>query len=80
MIFQTVKYLIIERLNLEEDTEINMDTSFSDDLEADSIGLVELIMSIEDEYGVEIDDEDAEKIKTVRDAVEYIEGIINKKS
>jgi acyl carrier protein len=71
--------LIIERLNLEEDIEINMDTSFSDDLEADSIGLVELIMSIEDEYDIEIDDEDAENIKTVRDAVEYIEGIINKK-
>ncbi len=79
MIFQTIKNLIIERLNLEEDIEINMDTSFSDDLEADSIGLVELIMSIEDEYDIEIDDEDAENIKTVRDAVEYIEGIINKK-
>jgi acyl carrier protein len=72
--------LIIERLNLEEDTEINMDTSFMDDLEVDSIGLVELIMSIEDEYDIEIDDEDAEMIKTVRNAVEYIEGIINKKS
>lgn len=80
MIFQTIKNLIIERLNLEEDIEITMDTSFSDDLEADSIGLVELIMSIEDEYDIEIDDEDGEKIKTVRDAVEYIEGIINKKS
>jgi len=79
LIFQTIKNLIIERLNLEEDIEINMDTSFSDDLEADSIGLVELIMSIEDEYDIEIDDEDAENIKTVRDAVEYIEGIINKK-
>ncbi|SHI72414.1 acyl carrier protein [Dethiosulfatibacter aminovorans DSM 17477] len=80
MIFQTIKNLIIERLNLEEDIEITMDTSFSDDLEADSIGLVELIMSIEDEYDIEIDDQDGEKIKTVRDAVEYIEGIINKKS
>jgi acyl carrier protein len=80
LIFQTIKNLIIERLNLEEDTVINMDTSFADDLEADSIGLVELIMSIEDEYDIEIDDEDAEKIKTVRNAVEYIEGIINKKS
>lgn len=80
MIFQTIKNLIIERLNLEEDVEITMDTSFTDDLEADSIGLVELIMSIEDEYDIEINDEDGENIKTVRDAVEYIEGIINKKS
>lgn len=80
MIFETLKNLIIERLNLDENTEINMDTSFVNDLEADSIGLVELIMGIEDEYEIEIDDENAEKIKTVRDAVEYLEAIINKKS
>lgn len=80
MIFETLKNLIITRLNLDENTIINMDTSFVNDLEADSIGLVELIMGIEDEYEIEIDDENADKIKTVRDAVEYLEAIINKKS
>ncbi|MBN2285357.1 MAG: acyl carrier protein [Tissierellales bacterium] len=80
MIFETLKNLIIERLNVDEDFPITLDTSFVDDLEADSIGLVELIMGIEDEYDIEIDDENADKIKTVRDAVEYLEKTINKKS
>jgi acyl carrier protein len=75
--FETIKKLIIERLNLEENTVITMDTLFIEDLEADSIALVELIMGMEDEYGIEIDDEDAEKIKTVRDAIEYIENKID---
>jgi acyl carrier protein len=80
LIFETLKNLIIERLNVDEDFPITLDTSFVDDLEADSIGLVELIMGIEDEYDIEIDDENADKIKTVRDAVEYLEKTINKKS
>ena len=78
--FEKIKALIINRLNLDEDTVITMDTSFADDLEADSIALVELIMGIEDEYGIEIDDENAEKINTVRDAIEYLENIIDQKS
>jgi acyl carrier protein len=78
--FEKIRTLIINRLNLDEDTVITMDTSFADDLEADSIALVELIMGIEDEYGIEIDDENAEKIKTVRDAIEYLENIIDQKS
>lgn len=80
MIFETLKNLIIERLSLDEEIEITLDTSFIEDLEADSIGVVELIMAIEDEYDIEIADEDAENIKTVRNAVEYLEKIINKKS
>lgn len=80
MIFETLKNLIIERLSLDEEIEITLDTSFVEDLEADSIGVVELIMAIEDEYDIEIADEDAENIKTVRNAVEYLEKIINKKS
>jgi acyl carrier protein len=80
LIFETLKNLIIERLSLDEDVEITLDTSFVEDLEADSIGVVELIMAIEDEYDIEIADEDAENIKTVRNAVEYLEKIINKKS
>ncbi|MBV1757268.1 MAG: acyl carrier protein [Dethiosulfatibacter sp.] len=80
MMFEKIRALIINRLSLDEDTVITMDTSFADDLEADSIALVELIMGIEDEYGIEIDDENAEKIKTVRDAIEYLENIIDQKS
>jgi acyl carrier protein len=72
---QEIKKIIIERLNLDENTEITMETSFVDDLDADSISLVELIMGLEDEYGIEIEDEDAEKIKTVKDAIDYLESI-----
>jgi len=72
---QEIRKIIIEKLNLDDDTEITLETSFVDDLEADSISLVELIMGLEDEYGIEIEDEDAEKIKTVKDAVDYLEGI-----
>ncbi|MFO7887499.1 MAG: acyl carrier protein [Eubacteriales bacterium] len=75
MDLQEIRKIIIEKLNLDDDTEITLETSFVDDLEADSISLVELIMGLEDEYGIEIEDEDAEKIKTVKDAVDYLEGI-----
>ncbi|HCX04081.1 MAG TPA: acyl carrier protein [Clostridiales bacterium] len=75
MELQEIKKIIIERLNLDENTEITMETSFVDDLDADSISLVELIMGLEDEYGIEIEDEDAEKIKTVKDAIDYLESI-----
>lgn len=75
MDLKEIRKIIIEKLNLDDDTEINLETSFVDDLEADSISLVELIMGLEDEYGIEIEDEDAEKIKTVKDAVDYLESI-----
>jgi len=67
-----IRRIIIEKLNLDDDTDITLETSFVDDLEADSISLVELIMGLEDEYGIEIEDEDAEKIKTVQDAIDYL--------
>jgi len=70
-IFQTVRQLIAEKLGLEED-EITLESSFLDDLGADSLDLVELIMAFEEEYDMEIPDEDAERIVTVGDAVEYI--------
>lgn len=70
-IFQKVRQLIAEQLGLEED-EISLDSSFLDDLGADSLDLVELIMAFEEEYELEIPDEDAERISTVSDAVEYI--------
>jgi len=72
---QEIRKIIIEKLNLDDDTKITLETSFVDDLEADSISLVELIMGLEDEYGIEIEDEDAEKIKTVKDAIDYLESI-----
>jgi len=70
-----IRRIIIEKLNLDDDTDITLETSFVDDLEADSISLVELIMGLEDEYGIEIEDEDAEKIKTVQDAIDYLESV-----
>ncbi len=75
MDLQEIKKIIIEKLNLDDDTKITLETSFVDDLDADSISLVELIMGLEDEYGIEIEDEDAEKIKTVKDAIDYLESI-----
>ena len=66
-----VKHIIVEQLGVSAD-EVLPEASFVDDLGADSLDLVELIMMLEEEFGGEIPDEDAEKIQTVQDAVEYI--------
>ena len=66
-----VKELVASQLGKSEE-EVTPDSSFIEDLGADSLDLVELIMSMEDEYGLEISDEDAEKIVTVKDAVKFI--------
>jgi acyl carrier protein len=66
-----VKSIIVEQLGVDAD-EVNPDASFVEDLGADSLDTVELIMAFEEEFGVEISDDEAEKIKKVRDAVEYI--------
>ena len=71
MIFDKVKEIIADQLGIDEE-EIVSDASFIDDLGADSLDLVELIMALEEEFDMEIPDEDAEKIKTVGDAVDYI--------
>ena len=63
--------LISEQFNIEEG-DINLDTSFRDDLNADSLDLVELVMALEDEFGLEIEDEDIENINTVGDSINYI--------
>lgn len=66
-----VKEVIAEQLNIDEE-EIKPDASFIDDLGADSLDTVELIMAFEEEFDLEIPDEEAEKIKTVQDAIEHI--------
>ena len=72
-VFEKVKGIIVEQLGVDE-SEITMEASFRDDLEADSLDLVELIMAFEEEFGGEISDEEAQKITTVGAAVEYLKG------
>lgn len=68
-----VTKIIVDRLGVEE-SEVKPEASFKDDLGADSLDVVELVMELEDEFELEISDEDAEKIATVQDVVTYIEG------
>jgi acyl carrier protein len=70
--FDRLKKIIVEQLGVDEE-EVTPQASFVEDLNADSLDLVELIMSLEEEFGMEISDEDAEKIQKVSDAVEFIE-------
>ena len=72
MIFDKVKEIIIEQLQVDE-SEVTLDTNLMKDLSADSLDAVEIIMAIEDEYGIEIPDEEAEKFQTGRDLVKYVE-------
>ncbi len=71
MAFDKVRAIIAEQLGIEAD-EITMESSFIDDLGADSLDIVELIMALEEEFDMEIPDEDAEKISTVGDVIDYI--------
>jgi acyl carrier protein len=70
--YDRMKKIVVEQLGVDEE-EVKPEASFVDDLNADSLDLVELIMSLEEEFGAEISDEDAENIRTVQDAVDYIE-------
>ena len=70
-VFEKVKGIIAEQLGVEEE-KVTENASFIDDLGADSLDIVELIMALEEEFDIEIPDEDAEKIATVKDAVDYI--------
>ncbi|MEI6153193.1 MAG: acyl carrier protein [Deltaproteobacteria bacterium] len=75
---EKVKKMIVEQLGVSE-AEVIPEAKFIDDLGADSLDIVELIMALEDEYGIEIPDEDAEKMETVGDAIRYIEEhLVNK--
>jgi acyl carrier protein len=70
-IYEKVKGIIVEQLGVDE-SEVTMEASFRDDLEADSLDLVELIMAFEEEFGGEISDDEAQKITTVQQAVDYL--------
>lgn len=70
--FERIRELVAEKVGVEPE-DITMETSFTDDLEADSITLFELVMAIEDEFDIEVDDESIEKIETVGDIVKYLE-------
>ena len=71
--FDKIKDIIIDQLQVEE-SDVAMDTNLMKDLSADSLDAVEIIMAIEDEFGIEIPDEDAEKFQTVSDIVNYVEA------
>ena len=71
--FDKVKAIVVEQLGVDE-AEVTIDSTFIDDLGADSLDIVELIMAFEEEFNVEIPDNVAEKIKTVKDTVEYIDS------
>lgn len=70
--FDKVRDIVVDQLGVEAD-EVNIDSTFIDDLGADSLDIVELIMAFEEIFGIEIPDEAAEKIKTVQDVVSYID-------
>ena len=74
--FERLKKIIVEQLGVDE-ADVKLEASFVDDLNADSLDLVELVMSLEEEFGTEISDEDAENIRSVQDAVDYIDERLN---
>ena len=73
MEFEKIRTIISDVLNVSED-EVSLETTFVQDLGADSLDTVELVMAFEEEFGCEIPDEEAEKIQTVQDAVNYIDS------
>ncbi len=76
-IFEKVVKIVSQKLQIQE-SEVKEESSFVDDFGADSLDLVELIMKMEEEFGVEISDEESQKILTVRDAVNFIESKLTK--
>ena len=71
-VFEKVKKIVVDRLGVTDD-QVTTEASFTEDLGADSLDTVELVMAFEEEFNIEIPDEDAEKIATVKDAVTYIQ-------
>ena len=76
MVFEKLKQIIADVLNVDPD-EISMDTTFMDDLGADSLDVFQIIMGIEEEFDIEVPTEEAENITTVEEAVEWINSAIN---
>ncbi len=76
-VFETLKEIIVEELDVTPE-QVTPDARFQEDLGADSLDVVELIMKIEEKFGIEVPDTDAEKIRTVQDAVNYIENKLKK--
>ena len=74
--FDKIKDIIVDKLGIDED-QVTKDATFTDDLGADSLDIAELVMELEDEFDTEIPDEEAEKIVTVGDALDYIEKLEN---
>lgn len=72
-VLERITKIVVDRLGVDE-SEVKAEASFKDDLGADSLDVVELVMELEDEFDMEISDEEAEKIATVGDAVEYIKS------
>jgi acyl carrier protein len=70
-VFERIKEVLSERLSVEE-ADINEEANFQEDLDADSLDLVEMIMELEDQFGIKIPDEEAQKIQTVGQAVDYV--------
>ena len=75
MLLDKVKQLVVDQIGVSAD-ELDMDTNLMNDLEADSLDAVEIIIAMESEFNIEIPDEDAEKFLTIRDMVEYLERTI----
>ncbi|WP_353092921.1 acyl carrier protein [Tissierella praeacuta] len=76
MIFEKVVNIIAEQLGVDDPESITLETSIMKDLEADSLDAVEIMMALEDEFGITVPDEDAEKFKNIGDIVKYVEGKI----
>lgn len=72
--FEKIREIVVEQLGVEEE-KVTLDSSFVDDLGADSLDIVELVMALEEAFGVEIPDSEAEKISTVGDVVEYVKNL-----
>lgn len=77
MVFERVKEIIAEQLDVSEEVEITPETSMMKDLDADSLDAVEIMMELEDEFEIEIPDEEAEQFKTIGDIVKFVESKIS---